>query len=85
MGLGLESASRHIPELVGAPGGVVESVVVAEGHEEAEDSEKHDDVSGEDEHAGAPLDDVLGPCKHDGEGESGEDDARGDEVAKLPV
>ena len=56
--------------LVCAPGGVVEAVVVAKGHEEAEDGEKHDDVSGEDEHARAPLDDVLGPGEHDGESES---------------
>ena len=73
MGLGLALARRprrHSPELVCAPGGVVETVVVAEGHEESEDCEKHDDVSGEDEHACAPLDDVLGPGEHDGESES---------------
>ena len=69
--------------LVCAPGGVVEPVVVAKGHEEAEDGEKHDDVSGEDEHARAPVDDA-GSGEHDGEGEGREDDARRDEVAKLP-
>ena len=78
-----ETRGSTTPELVCAPGGVVEAVVVAKGHEEAEDGEKHDDVSGEDEHARAPVDDA-GSGEHDGEGEGGEDDARRDEVAKLP-
>ena len=72
------------PQLICAPGGVVETVVVAKGHKEAEDGEKHDDVSGEDKHARAPVDDVVGSGEDDGEGEGGEDDARRDEVAKLP-
>ena len=78
-----ETRGSISPELVCAPGGVVEAVVVAKGHEEAEDGEKHDDVSGEDEHARAPVDDA-GSGEHDGEGEGREDDARRDEVAKLP-
>jgi len=70
--------------LVCAPGGVVETVVVSEGDEEAEDGEKHDDVAGEDEHARAPLDDVLRPGEDDGQREGGDDDARREEGAELP-
>ncbi len=35
------------------PAGVLEAVLVVEGHEEAEDGEEHDHVAGEDEPAGA--------------------------------
>ena len=69
--------------------GVLEPILVVEGDEEAEYGQEHDNVPGEDESGGAPLDDVraLGAGRRagqdQGQGERREDDARRQEVAEL--
>jgi len=73
-------------EVKGLPGRVLESLLVVEGHEEAVDGEKHDNVASHDQSAGTPSNRGVGagcPGQYDGQGERRENDSGGEKVADL--